>query len=66
MYTNRVTALKDRHSYGLSMIIEYPNNLTGQSAGKNDAPRDPLHGPVTITVISNKIYNKTDVSYGFL
>ena len=29
------------------MIPDGPNTLTCQSASTNDAPRDPLHGPVT-------------------
>ena len=36
-----------RHSDGLSTIPYDPNTLTPQSAVTNDAPRDPLLGPVT-------------------
>ena len=33
-------------SDGLSTIPDDQNTLTCQSANINDAPRDPLHGPV--------------------
>ena len=36
-----------RRSDGLSTIPDDQNTFTRQSANTNNAPRDPLHGPVT-------------------
>ena len=47
MHPDRVIARTDRRSDVLSTRPDYQNTLTCQSADTNDAPRDPLHGPVT-------------------
>ena len=36
-----------RRTDGLFTRPDYHNTLTHQSSDKNDAPGDPLHGPVT-------------------
>ena len=36
-----------RRPEGIPMIPDYLKTPTFQSNGTNDAPRDPLHGPVT-------------------
>ena len=47
MHPDRLIVRTYRHSYGLYMIPYGQNTLTRQSDDKNDAPRYPLHGPVT-------------------
>ena len=46
MHPYKVIFHIDRWSGGLSKILEDSNNITFQSVDKNDAPSDPLHGPV--------------------
>ena len=36
-----------RRSDGIYTRLDDPNTLTRQSDGTNDAPREPIHGPVT-------------------
>ena len=47
MYLERGIVRTYRWSDGLSTIPDNQNTLTRQYANTNDAPRDPLHGPVT-------------------
>ena len=47
MHPDRQTVLMDRQSDGLSKIPDYPNTITLQSDGMNNAPWDPLFGLVT-------------------
>ena len=47
MHQDRVIVHIYRHPDGLSTIPDDQTTLTRQSADTNDAPRDPLHGPVT-------------------
>ena len=47
MHIDRGTVRRYRRSNGIYMIPDRPNNLTCQSAVKNDAPRDHLIDPVT-------------------
>ena len=47
MHPERGIVRTYRQSDGLSMITDDQNTLTRQSPNTNDAPRDPLLGPVT-------------------
>ena len=49
MHPDRVIVHMYRQSDGLYMRLDYPNTLTSQSSGTNDAPWDPLLGPVAIS-----------------
>ena len=53
MHPDRVIVRMYRRSDGLSTRPDYQNTLTHQSADTNDAPRDPLTGPVTSWTIFN-------------
>ena len=50
MYQDRGIVCKYRLSDGLSMISDDQNTLTRQSADVNDAPREPLHSPITYII----------------
>ena len=47
MHPNIVIVRTGIHSGGLSTIPDGLKTITRQSTGTNNAPRDPLHGPVT-------------------
>ena len=46
MHPDRGIARTYRRSDGLSKRPDDHNTLTRQSADTNDAPKDPLHGPI--------------------
>ena len=47
MHPDRGIVRTYRNSYGLSTRPDNHTTLTHRSADTNDAPKDPLHGPVT-------------------
>ena len=49
MHLDRVILRMYRRSDGLSTIPDNHNKITHQSDNTNDAPKDPLHVPVTHT-----------------
>ena len=56
MQTYRGIVRTYRQVYGLSTRPDNHNNLTHQSADMNDAPRDPLHVPVTCNTARTQPY----------
>ena len=46
MHLDRGIVRADIRSYGLSTRPDNPNTLTFQFADANNAPREPLYGPV--------------------
>ena len=61
MYSDIVIFHIDRWSDGISMRPDGPYILTHQSAGTNDPPREPLHGPVKSgSMIMSKFWIETN------
>ena len=57
MHPDRGIVSTYRRSYGLSTRPDDHNSLTRQSIDTNDAPRDPLHGPVTWNPVRTRPYS---------
>ena len=57
MHPDRVIVRKYRQLDGLSTRPYDQHTLTRQSDDTNDAPRDPLHGPVTWNPVRTRPYS---------